>query len=138
MLLRAISKRKLSLPLFSYNIQAGFPSPAEDHIEQTLDLNDLLVTNPPATFYLKVNGYSMKDSGILDGDILIVDRSIKAMHNAIIVAELNAEFIVRRFIVDSSGITLKTDSDTDRGLQVGKGDEYLVFGSVTGIVRKLL
>ncbi len=71
---------KLPLPLFLESVQAGFPSPAEDHIEKTLDLNEFLIRHPQATFFVRVRGKSISGAGISDGDILIVDRSIEPLH----------------------------------------------------------
>src|SRR5690554_3099697 len=76
-LLPAIDPTRLSLPLFSNRIPAGFPSPADDHVEDRIDLNEELIRNPPATFMVRVEGNSMIDANIFAGDILIVDRSIE-------------------------------------------------------------
>lgn len=70
------ARTKLRIPLASANVQAGFPSPAEDHMENSLDLNEHLVSNPAATFFVRVQGSSMRDAGIQGGDILVVDRSV--------------------------------------------------------------
>ena len=87
----------IELPFFDTKVQAGFPSPAEDHLEQRLDLNTLVIENPSATFFVRVAGESMKDIGITDGDILVVDRSIESWENRIVVAVIDSEFTIKRF-----------------------------------------
>ncbi len=87
---------EFDLPLFSSSVSAGFPSPADDYIEQRLDLNELLVKHKEATFFLRVEGDSMTGVGIHHGDLLIVDKSIKATHKKIIIAVLDAELLVKQ------------------------------------------
>ena len=91
-------KRKIIRPLFMCGVSAGFPSPADDYIERLLDLNELLIKNPPATFFVKVAGDSMTGAGINDGDILIVDRSIEATNRKIVIAAVNGELTVKRLV----------------------------------------
>jgi len=85
-------------PLSTETVSAGFPSPAENYSEGELDLNQYLVKNPPATFFVRISGDSMINAGIFPDDILIVDRSIESKNNDIIVAVVNGEFTVKRFI----------------------------------------
>ena len=86
----------LNMPYFENGVSAGFPSPAEDHMHSKIDLNNLLIENPSATYYVRVNGDSMLGAGILSGDLLIVDRSIEVTNNCIVVAHLDGEFTVKR------------------------------------------
>ena len=86
----------LLLPLHTERIQAGFPSPAQGYEAQAIDLNALLVSNPPATYLLKVEGDSMQDAGIHDGDMLVVDFSREARHGDIVIARLDTRFTVKR------------------------------------------
>ena len=95
-------KTKIVRPLFSSGVSAGFPSPAEDHIDRKLDLNELLIQHPVATFFVRVAGESMKDAGINHGDILVVDRSLEAVSGKIVIAIVNGELTVKRFIQDSA------------------------------------
>ena len=83
------------LPLAGDRIQAGFPSPAEDFAVKRIDLTEILVTHPQATFLLRVSGESMKDAGIFDGDMLVVDKAIKPRHGHIVVAVVDGEFTVK-------------------------------------------
>lgn len=86
----------LSLPLFSSRAACGFPSRAEDHIEASLDLNQYLIKHPAATFFVRAEGESMCDIGILDGDLLIVDRSLTPKNNSIVLVVIHNEFMVKR------------------------------------------
>ncbi|MGB3292577.1 MAG: S24 family peptidase [Phormidesmis sp.] len=74
---RYVPYRSFKIPLYGSAVSAGFPSPADDHIEACLDLNELVITNPPATFFVRASGDSMAGVGIFDGDVLVVDRSIR-------------------------------------------------------------
>jgi len=87
---------KQELPLVLARIAAGFPSPADDFIEQKLDLNQYLIKHPAATFFVRVEGESMIDAGIRSGDILIVDKALEVADNKIIIAHINGEFTVKR------------------------------------------
>ena len=85
----------LKLPLFVSKVSAGFPSPAQDYVEQTLDLNELCIKRPAATFFVRVEGESMIEAGIFHNDILVVDRSVKPVHGDIVVAQVDGEFTVK-------------------------------------------
>jgi DNA polymerase V len=85
---------RLRIPLFLERVSAGFPSPAEDYIEKTLDLNELCIQHPAATFFVRVQGESMIGVGIFPGDVLVVDRSLRAQHGDIIIASLESEMTV--------------------------------------------
>ena len=87
---------KVPLIIYSSNVSAGFPSPADDHTENKLDLNEYLIKKPAATFFARVEGESMKDSGIFDGDLLIVDRSLYPKDNDIIIAVIQCELTLKR------------------------------------------
>ncbi|MGI4826620.1 MAG: LexA family protein [Janthinobacterium lividum] len=84
------------LPYFDGSVPAGFPSPAEDYLETPLDLHDFLIDNKAATFLMRVDGDSMKDAGILDGDLLVVDRSAKPDNGCVVVVAINGEYTVKR------------------------------------------
>jgi DNA polymerase V len=85
----------IMLPLFSERVPCGFPSPAQDYIEDRLDLNKLLIKHPSATYFIKVSGESMHDAGISNGDLLVVDRSLSAVHGDIVIAAVSGEFTVK-------------------------------------------
>ncbi|MBC8200562.1 MAG: translesion error-prone DNA polymerase V autoproteolytic subunit [Planctomycetes bacterium] len=87
---------ELRLPLVGGRVEAGFPSPADDFIERSLDLNEQLVANPIATFFVRASGHSMSDEGIRDGDLLVVDRSITPTRGSVVVAIIDGELTVKR------------------------------------------
>ena len=84
------------LPYFEGKVPAGFPSPAEDYLETPLDLTEYLIENKAATFMMRVDGDSMKDAGILDGDLLVVDRAAKPVNGSVVVVAVNGEYTVKR------------------------------------------
>jgi DNA polymerase V len=91
-----VQSKALSIPFYINKVPAGFPSPAQDYIERTLDLNELCISHPAATFFVRAEGDSMIEGGIQSGDILIVDRSIDAKHHDIVIAAIDGEFTVKR------------------------------------------
>src|SRR4051812_48675415 len=95
---------ELQVPFFDCAVSAGFPSPAADHMEEEIDLNTYLRPRPSATFIVRVKGDSMDGAHIPDGSLVIVDRSIKPSNNMIVLAVLNGELVLKRFIKNSSGI----------------------------------
>lgn len=94
---------KIELPLFQVRISAGFPSPAEDSIDKHLDLNEYLIAHPSATYFVRVEGDSMIDTGIQSGDILIVDWSLEPRSGDVVIAMVNGEFVVKTFHCQADG-----------------------------------
>jgi len=127
---------KLKLPLFSSTVAAGYPSPAEDHIEDTLDLNDYMVQHPDTTFMLRVEGESMKDAGILPNDILIVDRSVKATHNKIVIAALDGELTVKRLFHRGGLIKLLPENPAYPEVEIETESGLHIWGVVIGSFRR--
>lgn len=125
----------LEIPLFGHKIAAGFPSPADDYIESRLDLNQLLVKNAPATFFLRVKGESMIGAGIFDGDILVVDRSIKPQHGAIVVAALDGELTVKRLSQASGKTALLPENPEFPPIHLKEGQELQIWGVVTNTIH---
>ncbi|NWJ82441.1 translesion error-prone DNA polymerase V autoproteolytic subunit [Enterobacter sp. SECR19-1250] len=96
-ILTPASNPKLSaIPLFSDLCPAGFPSPAQDYVESELDLNELCIRHPAATFFVRASGSSMQELGLFDGDVMVVDRAEEATHGDIVIAEVSGEFTVKR------------------------------------------
>lgn len=126
----------LSLPLYASRIPAGFPSPAEDYIETTLDLNKLLINNPVATFMVRVSGESMIGAGIQDGDILVVDRSVEATHGKIVVAVLDGEMTVKRLHLKNGQCRLIPENPIYQPINIGIEQDLHIWGVVTGVVRR--
>jgi len=125
----------LQLPIFLNPVVAGFPSPADDYLDKTLDLNEHLIKNPPATFFVKVDGNSMKDANILDGDILIVDRSMEAGNKNIIIASINGEFTVKRLKIIDKEIFLEAENKKFESIKITDGMDFEIFGVVTYIIH---
>ncbi|PZM81440.1 MAG: DNA polymerase V [Candidatus Melainabacteria bacterium] len=115
---------------------AGFPSPADDYLEKTLDLNELLISNKVATFFMRVEGDSLKPSGIRHGDMLIVDRSINATHGKIVVAVVSGELVIRR-VESRDGQLVLTSDDASVKHEVIDGEEIQIWGVATSSVHVL-
>jgi DNA polymerase V len=131
-------KLELLLPLYTSQVPAGFPSPAENDIENGIDLNETLVKHPTATFFVRVKGDSMRDAGITSGDTLIVDRALAPANTNIVVAILNGEFTVKRFIKASTGrIFLRAENVQYKDIEVmPERDEFEIWGVVTYVIHK--
>jgi len=132
--------RSTFLYLLSPRPQAGFPSPAADYVEDTLDLNDLLVTNPPATFFVRCTGESLIDIGILPGDILAVNRALTVADGSIVVAGVDGSLYVKRFRKGKGRVALVSENKVCAAsyppLYFDECQEHVVWGVVTGVVRK--
>ncbi len=115
---------------------AGFPSPADDYLEKSLDLNELLISNKVATFFMRVEGDSLKASGIRHGDVLIVDRSINPAHGKIVVAVVAGELVIRR-VESLDGKLVLTSDDASIEREVIDGEEIQVWGVATSSVHPL-
>ncbi len=124
------------LPLVSAEVRAGFPSPADDHLEGEFDLNELLISNPPATFLVRVAGESMKEVDICHGDLLIVDRAVEAKPGHIVVACLDGEFTVKRLCKQGCAMWLQPANDDFPRIPIGADREFQVWGVVTGKVTQ--
>ncbi len=127
---------RLPLPLFAERVSAGFPSPAQDYIEQVLDLNELCVKRPAATFFLRVEGDSMVDAGIYPDDILVVDRSIEARQGDIVIAAVDGEFTVKELVLRPRPRLLPRNSGYSP-IEIPEGMDLEIFGVVTNVVRTL-
>lgn len=131
-----MKKKCLFPPLFSSMVSAGFPSPAEDHIEETLDLNKLLVRNKAATFFVKVKGDSMIDANIYSGDILVIDRSITAKNGSIVIAIVDGEFTVKRLKKVRNKIYLQAENDQYPLMNINATMDFSIWGVVTYIIHQ--
>ena len=130
------SRTRLRIPLVSSQVKAGFPSPADDHMERSLDLNEHLVKNPASTFFVRVQGDSMRDAGISSGDILIVDRSVEAKDRQIVVAMLDGEFTVKRLRKRAGGVFLEAENKAYPPIEVGENQELVIWGAVTFVIHQ--
>lgn len=127
----------VQLPLFSSSVAAGFPSPAEDYIEGSLDLNEHLIKHPAATFFVKVSGDSMVGAGIFDGDLLVVDRALEAKSDSIVLAVVNGEFTVKRLRKIKNKITLLPENPKHRPIEITDGMDFAVWGVVAHVIHTL-
>lgn len=124
----------VALPLFSDLVQCGFPSPAADYVEQRIDLNELLIHHPSATYFVKAAGDSMVEAGISDGDLLVVDSSRTAQHGDIVIAAVDGEFTVKRLQLRPT-IQLNPMNSAYSPIIVSNEDTLDIFGVVTFIVK---
>lgn len=146
---------KYSIPLVLNKIAAGFPSPAEDYIDKTVDMNDLLISNRDATFIVQVESLSMKDIGIEVNDYLIVDRSIRSQHYDVVVAFIDNEFTVKRMMItqqmshqelfdifhndnelkDLPAVWLKPENIEYQSILPRSEQELVIWGVVTKVIK---
>jgi len=129
-------------PIFMAKVPAGFPSPAADYEEDKLDLNKHLIRNPAATFFVRVAGDSMVKAGIHDGDLLVVDRSIKPRDKNVVIAVLNGELTVKRIRISknkrlSLKLTLEAENENYRSQEINEEMEFEVWGVVTNVIHAL-
>jgi DNA polymerase V len=127
----------LSLPLYASRVPAGFPSPADDHQEDTLDLNEYLVRNPAATFLVRVQGQSMINAGIHDGDLLVVNRSLEPRSDSIVVAVVNGELTVKRLKLEEGRCWLMPENPDYPPLEIREGMDLTIWGVVAHVIHSL-
>ena len=126
----------LDIPIVSTKIPAGFPSPASDFEENSLDLNTFLIKHKTSTFFAKVSGDSMKNAGVHDGDLLVVDRSLEASNRDIAVCYLNGEYTVKRLVFENDAVWLVPENDRYEAIKVDSGNELIIWGIVISVVKK--
>ena len=125
---------KLKLPFYIHKVGAGFPSPATDYIEDDVDLNTHLIKNVPATFIIRVQGRSMTNVGIYDGDLLIVDRSINPKNSSTVIANVNEELVVKTFIKGKNNNYLASGPNK---VELSENPNVIIWGVVTYVIHKL-
>ena len=123
--------------LMEQGISAGFPSPADDFKEVRISLDKELINNEESTFYARVSGNSMEGAGILDGDLLIIDRSIEPENNKIGICFLDGEFTVKRIIKKGDNLYLKPENKNFNEIKIKEEDELVIWGIVTYVIKKL-
>jgi DNA polymerase V len=126
----------LLLPLAGYAVQAGFPSPADDFLVRRIDLTAELITHPQATFLLRVSGESMREAGIFDGDMLIVDKAIKPRHGHVVVAVVDGEFTVKYLYQRAGRVKLRPANATFPEITPREGQTLEVWGVVTASIKR--
>lgn len=124
-----------SIPLYASKVQAGFPSPADDYVECSLDLNQALIRHPSATFILIAAGESMIDAGIHPGDKLIVDRSVEAVDGKIVIAALEGELTVKRLLRKANRVQLLPANPKFKSIDITEDSEMVIWGVVMHIIH---
>lgn len=127
----------LELPLFTSKVPAGFPSPADDHLEASIDLNQQYIEHPAATFLVRVQGHSMKDAGIHSGDMLIVDRSLEPISGSIVIAVVNGELTVKRLVIENQQVWLKPENIDYEPLLITEEMDLHIWGVVAHVIHSL-
>lgn len=125
----------IALPLFTGKVAAGFPSPADDYVEKTLDLNELLIQKPAATFFVRAQGESMLGAGIHPNDILVVDRSIEPAPGKIVICALNGELTVKRLARDGEQWRLTAENSDYPDIVLHEELDMVIWGVVTNVIH---
>lgn len=136
-LFRAEVNNELKLSMLSEGICAGFPSPAMDFIDVSIDLNHLLIKNPSATFFGRAQGYSMVDAGISDGDLLVIDKSLSIVNNKVAICFIDGDFTVKYVRKDSNCFWLLPANQEYKPIKVTSDNDFLIWGIVTHVIKKV-
>ena len=122
-------------PLYLATVSAGFPSPADDHLDGQLDLNKHLIEHPAATYFVRVAGDSMIEAGIHSGDLLIVDRQVRPGHNDVVIANVNGELTVKRISIKNKKIVLLAENENYPPRKIDKQMEFEIWGVVKHVIH---
>ena len=132
-----VSKGLNEIPLYSNKVAAGFPSPADDYLEDKIDLNQYLIKPPASTFLVRASGESMKGAGIFPDDILVVDRSLKAEDGKVVIAVVDNELTVKRYRKKGKRIILEPENEAFDPIVIADESEAFVWGVVTNVIHNL-
>lgn len=127
----------VELPLSENGVSAGFPSPADDFMDLSLDLNRELIKNPSATFFARVKGVSMIDDGIDDGDLLVIDKSVEPFENCLAVAYVDGEFTLKRVRFEKDCAWLIPANKRYKPIKVNEDNDFMIWGVVRYIIKKI-
>ena len=127
---------RVELPFYDVGIQAGFPSPADDFIELSIDINKEYIKNRDFTFFAKVKGHSMKNVGIFDGDLLIIDKSIAPQDNKIAICQVDGDFTVKRIKIEHDAVWLIAENEAYDPIKVTADNELMIWGIVVASIKK--
>ena len=129
---------KMTVPFYLHKAGAGFPSPATDYIEEDVDLNVHLIKNVPATFIIRVQGKSMTDVGIYDGDLLVVDKSLKPKNFSTVISNVHDELVVKSFVKEKDEQFLTSGSKrTEDKIIINSESDVFVWGVVTYVIHSV-
>ena len=131
----ANTETSLSLPLVDGGIAAGFPSPAQDYIDLKIDLNKELIANPSSTFYGRVKGSSMQDAGIVDGDILVIDKSIEPQDGDTAVCFIDGEFTLKYIKIEPDAVYLVPANPKFQSIKITEENYFCIWGVVTYSIK---
>jgi DNA polymerase V len=126
---------EVKLPFFDVGISAGFPSPADDFIELTIDLNKEFIKHKYTTYFARVKGHSMKNAGINDGDLLIIDKSLEPQNNKIAVCQIDGEFTVKRIRIEKDIIWLIAENEDYQPIKVTPENNFVIWGIVIHSIK---
>ena len=126
---------ELELPFVDVGISAGFPSPADDFLELTIDLNKHLIKHKDSTFFAKVKGHSMKNAGIFDGDLLIIDKSLAPQDGKIAICQIDGEFTVKRIKIENEVVWLIAENEDYKPIKVTEENELMIWGIVIHSIK---
>lgn len=127
----------VSLPFVESGISAGFPSPADDFLDISIDLNKEYVKNPSTTFYGRVKGDSMINAGLNDGDLLIIDKSLEPIDGKIAVCFIDGEFTVKRIKIEKDIVWLVAENEKYKPIKVTSDNDFLIWGIVTTVIKSV-
>lgn len=126
---------KVNIPLYFMSVSAGIGEPVESHIDREIDLNEYLIEHPLSTFFAKVKGDDMREAGICDGDILIVDKSISPNDGKIVIAKINETYMIKYYRDVDGSIYLESHSQNFFPVDLGEDFKYEILGVVTKIIH---
>ncbi|MFD0762709.1 LexA family protein [Lutibacter aestuarii] len=127
----------IQLPFVESGISAGFPSPADDFLDASIDLNKEFVKNPSTTFYGRVKGDSMINAGLNNGDLLIIDKSLEPVDNKIAVCFIDGEFTVKRIKIEKDIIWLIAENEKYQPIKVTADNDFIIWGIVTTVIKNV-
>ncbi|MDA8561515.1 translesion error-prone DNA polymerase V autoproteolytic subunit [Gammaproteobacteria bacterium] len=136
-ILKYIENEFFKIPLYSSKVSAGFPSPADDHIEAHLDLNEYLIKHPASTFFVRATGNSMVDAGINENDILIIDRSITPAHGKIVIAAVDGQLTVKKLYIKDNKNLLVPENKNYQPIEISEDNEVYIWGVVTNVIHNV-
>jgi len=125
------------LPVVEGGVSAGFPSPAMDFVDASIDLNRYLIKHPSATFFGRVKGHSLQNAGISDGDLLVIDRSLEPTNGKIAVCYIDGEFTAKRIQISAKEVLLVPENEKYQTIRVTKDNTFLIWGIVTHVIKNV-
>lgn len=129
-------KSNIKIPFYSTGASCGFPSPADDFAENSLDLNEYLIDHPASTFFVRAKGNSMIEAGIFDGDLLIIDKSLDPKNNSIVLACIEGEFLIKKFVKKDSKVFLEACNPEYKNMDVTMNEGFSVEGIVIATIHQ--